>query len=177
MIACCVADHSAYQIAVERIRHCAESAARSRGFERADVTVNGADEVGRSVYLTLSGTSAECGDDGQVGRGNRISGLITPMRPMTLEAYSGKNPCNHVGKLLSMTATRVAERCAQLERVRAAECVLVSEIGSLITEPRAGGVRLDVARGVSPALSEEVTSIVRSEVAALPGLWKEILSR
>jgi S-adenosylmethionine synthetase len=177
IVACCVADQSAYEIAVERIRHCAESAARGMGFERVEVTVNAADEVGRSVYLTLSGTSAESGDDGQVGRGNRFSGLITPMRPMTIEAYSGKNPCNHVGKLLSMTATRVAERCARLERVRAAECILVSEIGQLITEPRAGGVRLDVSRGLSDALREEVSAIVRSEVAALPGLWKEILSR
>ena len=44
----------------------------------------------RSVYLTVTGTSAEMGDDGQVGRGNRPNGLITPYRPMTLEAAAGR---------------------------------------------------------------------------------------
>jgi S-adenosylmethionine synthetase len=42
--------------------------------------------------LTVTGTSAENGDDGQVGRGNRINGLITPYHPMSLEATSGKKP-------------------------------------------------------------------------------------
>jgi S-adenosylmethionine synthetase len=38
-----------------------------------------------SVYLTVTGTSAEAGDDGEAGRGNRVNGLITPYRPMTME--------------------------------------------------------------------------------------------
>lgn len=47
--------------------------------------INAGDDLERgSVYLTVGGTSAECGDDGEVGRGNRPSGLITPFRPMTL---------------------------------------------------------------------------------------------
>ncbi|HEY5898896.1 MAG TPA: methionine adenosyltransferase, partial [Burkholderiales bacterium] len=45
------------------------------------------DESG--LYLTVSGLSAEMGDDGQVGRGNRVNGLITPGRPMSLEAAAG----------------------------------------------------------------------------------------
>ena len=48
------------------------------------------------IYLTVLGTSAEHGDCGQVGRGNRINGLISLCRPMTLEAASGKKygiPC------------------------------------------------------------------------------------
>ncbi len=48
------------------------------------------DEAG--VYLTVSGLSAEMGDCGQVGRGNRVNGLITPGRCMSLEAAAGKNP-------------------------------------------------------------------------------------
>lgn len=59
-------------------------------------------------YLTLSGSSIECGDDGQVGRGNRFNGLITPCRPMTMEAYSGKNNQNHIGKLYSKLAFELA---------------------------------------------------------------------
>jgi len=46
------------------------------------------DEAG--VYLTVSGPSAEMGDCGQVGRGNRVNGLITPGRCMSLEAAASK---------------------------------------------------------------------------------------
>jgi S-adenosylmethionine synthetase len=57
------------------------------------VPVNAADDPPTgSVYLTVTGTSAEAGDDGQVGRGNRVNGLITPGRPMSLEAAAGKRP-------------------------------------------------------------------------------------
>jgi S-adenosylmethionine synthetase len=67
------------------------------------VAVNTADDVeaGR-LYLTVTGTSAESGDDGQAGRGNRLGGLITPCRPMTLEAAAGKNVVSHVGKSYSI---------------------------------------------------------------------------
>lgn len=55
-----------------------------------------------SLYLTVTGTSAEAGDDGEVGRGNRVNGLITLYRPMNMEAAAGKNPVTHVGKLYNI---------------------------------------------------------------------------
>ena len=74
------------------------------------VEVNTADDPDAgSVYLTVTGTSAEAGDDGQTGRGNRANGLITPARPMTIESFAGKNPITHVGKLYNVAATRIAE--------------------------------------------------------------------
>lgn len=67
------------------------------------VQVNTADgEVKDSLYLTVTGTSAEAGDDGEVGRGNRVNGLIAPYRPMNMEAAAGKNPVTHVGKLYNL---------------------------------------------------------------------------
>jgi len=65
--------------------------------------VNNADK-GENIYLTVTGTSAEMGDDGETGRGNRTNGLITPGRPMTMEATAGKNPVSHVGKLYNIAA-------------------------------------------------------------------------
>ncbi len=45
------------------------------------------DEASRAwAAAGCSGLSAETGDDGQVGRGNRVNGLITPNGPMSLEA-------------------------------------------------------------------------------------------
>jgi S-adenosylmethionine synthetase len=171
-----VADRAAYDEAVEEVRRVTVNAACEAGFESSHVDVNAADRPGGAVYLTLSGTSAECGDDGQVGRGNRPSGLITPMRPMTMEAYAGKNPRTHVGKLLSIAAQAVARDCAALDTVRAAECVLVSQIGAPVSRPRAAGVRLDAPESARQALRGEITRIVETHMAALPELWREIVA-
>ncbi len=62
----------------------------------------------KGIYLTVTGLSAEMGDDGQVGRGNRANGLITPGRAMSLEAAAGKNPAAHVGKVYNVLAHDVA---------------------------------------------------------------------
>ena len=61
------------------------------------------------VYLTVTGTSAEAGDDGQVGRGNRVNGLITPGCSMSLEAVVVKNPVSHVGNRYNVLAQTIAE--------------------------------------------------------------------
>jgi S-adenosylmethionine synthetase len=173
MLARFVADRAAYDEAVHHVRSIAVKAACEAGFESSHVDVNAADRPGGAVYLTLSGTSAECGDDGQVGRGNRVCGLITPMRPMTLEAQAGKNPRTHVGKLLSIAAQAVARECAALDTVRAAE---VSQIGGPVSRPRAAGVRLDAPDSARQALREQITRIVETHMTALPELWKEIVA-
>lgn len=111
--------------------------AEQHGFTESDVDVNAADGASQgALYLTVTGTSAEAGDDGQVGRGNRVNGLITPCRPMSLEAAAGKNPVSHVGKIYNIAARDIAETiCAALSEVVAAECMLVSRIGEPVTRP------------------------------------------
>jgi S-adenosylmethionine synthetase len=103
-----------------------------------DVVVNAADDPARgSIYLTVTGTSAEAGDDGEVGRGNRANGLITPYRPMTMEAVAGKNPVSHVGKIYNLAATRIAERIvAAYPDLGDVHCLLVSRIGAPIDRPQ-----------------------------------------
>jgi len=76
------------------------SVAKKHTGRKVHISVNTADDpTQESVFLTVTGTSAEMGDDGSVGRGNRCNGLITPNRPMSMEATSGKNPINHIGKI------------------------------------------------------------------------------
>jgi len=73
---------------IEALRRAVEAEGWAEGVR---VRINTADDYEKgSVYITVTGTSAEQGDDGQVGRGNRVNGLITPYRPMTLEAAAGK---------------------------------------------------------------------------------------
>ncbi len=80
------------------------------GFPTCNIRINAADNPSSDdIYLTVTGTSAEAGDDGQVGRGNRVNGLITPCRPMSLEAAAGKNPVSHAGKIYNVLAKTIAE--------------------------------------------------------------------
>ncbi len=91
-------DAGAYGELRREIARRSLACARARSAREVRVAVNAADDDARgSYYLTVTGTSAEAGDDGQAGRGNRANGLITPGRPMTLESLAGKNPVTHVG--------------------------------------------------------------------------------
>lgn len=142
-------------------------------FPQADAHVNAADSVDRSsVYLTVTGTSAESGDDGEVGRGNRANGLITPGRPMSLEALCGKNPVTHVGKLYNVIARSIAERIAEsVAGASAAECYLVSRIGSPVDDPLLARVKVAMDGDLPTKAIEE---IVRAHLAELPELWRRI---
>jgi S-adenosylmethionine synthetase len=105
------------------------------GWADASAIVNAADK-GDDIYLTVTGTSAEMGDDGETGRGNRPNGLITPGRPMTMEATAGKNPVSHVGKLYNIAANKMAADIAAFEGVEEAYVYLVSRIGAPLEEPQ-----------------------------------------
>jgi S-adenosylmethionine synthetase len=93
------------------------------------------------LYLTYTGSSIESGDEGVVGRGNRVNGLITPMRPMNLEGANGKNPVYHVGKLYNLAASRLAALLAELTGDYA-EVHLVSASGQRLDRPWRVHVRL-----------------------------------
>ncbi|MDI9646112.1 MAG: methionine adenosyltransferase [Archaeoglobales archaeon] len=109
-----------------------------------EVAVNTADDYERgAVYLTVTGTSAENGDDGSVGRGNRVNGLITPSRPMSLEASSGKNPINHVGKIYNLLANLIANRCyEEVDGIREVYVKILSRIGYPINDPLALSIQV-----------------------------------
>lgn len=135
---------------------------------KVEVSVNTADTE-ETAYLTVTGTSAEAGDDGQVGRGNRSSGLITPYRPMTLEAIAGKNPVSHVGKVYSIMTQLIAQRLVeQVPELRQVYCYMVSQIGKPITNPQMVSVEV---WGVS---AEKIRFQVRKVVEEVLGNWREI---
>ncbi len=100
-------------------------------------------------YLTVTGLSMENGDDGSVGRGNRVNGLITPYRPMSMEAAAGKNPVTHVGKLYNLLAFKIAEDVVKEAGGDVAETHvrIVSQIGKPIDEPQVASVQIIPAKG------------------------------
>jgi S-adenosylmethionine synthetase len=143
---------------------------------RVAVDVNTADNSKeKNFYLTVTGTSAENGDDGQVGRGNRANGLITPFRPMTLEATAGKNPVNHTGKIYNVTAQRIADKLVKEEpRIERAYVYILSQIGKPITEPQS--LYLEVQGDISEDKIKSLgRSVAEEELSKLPTIWKTIL--
>ena len=68
-------------------------------FEDVELYLNTRDnEETDDFYLTLFGSALESGDEGAVGRGNRVNGVIPFTQRVTLEAACGKNPVYHVGR-------------------------------------------------------------------------------
>jgi S-adenosylmethionine synthetase len=135
---------------------------------RADVIEDG------SVYLTVTGTSADAGDDGQVGRGNRPNGLITPYRPMTLEAAAGKNPTTHVGKIYNLAAWDIAKKLAKKDGIDDVHVYLVSQIGAPVNEPRALEIvaKSKLAKKDLQAAGQQIAGRV---LKGMPTLWEKLL--
>lgn len=131
------------------------------------------DESG--LYLTVSGLSAEMGDDGQVGRGNRINGLITPGRSMSLEAVAGKNPVSHVGKIYNVFAQQAAHAiCAGVPEVTEATVQMLSTIGCPIDEPELVIVEVGTEARFSPAIKKKVTTLISRNLDALQDLSRRL---
>ncbi|MBM4054611.1 MAG: methionine adenosyltransferase [Planctomycetes bacterium] len=141
------------------------------------IVINAADNAEKNIfYLTVTGTSAECGDDGQVGRGNRVNGLITPYRPMTMEATAGKNPVTHTGKLYNIVAHEISKELTQNPGIQNAECYLVSQIGKPITEPQIIHIKLHSSLK-KELLDTTCAGIVRKHLGRIPTLWQSILEK
>lgn len=141
------------------------------------VALNAADDESRGdVFLTVTGSSAEAGDDGEVGRGNRVNGLITPHRPMTMEAAAGKNPVSHVGKLYNVVAHRIAAAIVAEcpDDALGATCMLVSKIGSPIAEPAL--VDVTICATVFDRVRVRIEEIVRDELSHLDRLRDELVA-
>ncbi len=144
-----------------------------------EVFINTADDVDQGIaYLTVTGTSAEQGDDGETGRGNRVNGLITPSRPMSLEATAGKNPVSHVGKLYNVIARRIANRIsAEVHGVREVYVKLLSQIGKPIDNPYVSNIQLVLEKGtrLTSGLKSEVKQIANEELDKILDLLDECM--
>lgn len=142
-------------------------------------TLNSLDRPGRGAdgtYLTLTGTSAEDADSGQVGRGNRVNGLIAFARPTGGQAAAGKNPVAHVGKIYNVLSHRLAAtihaRCP--DALLEVYVHLAARIGEPVDRPWTA-VQVVCAPGVALAdVEPTIRAVVDEELARLPAFRTEL---
>lgn len=159
-------DSDAYQSVKEELKQkLLDNAVKYTG-RKVDISINTGDIPENDIYyLTVTGLSMENGDDGSVGRGNRVNGLITPYRPMSMEAAAGKNPVTHVGKIYNLMSKLIAEDIIKAggNDIKEAHVRLVSNIGQPISEPQLASVQLIMAEGVSEEkYRSEINGIVEN---------------
>jgi S-adenosylmethionine synthetase len=164
-----IADGDEYQSVCDTIRDQVADLATKLTTRSVSIDVNTGDdpELGR-YYLTVTGCSMEAGDDGSVGRGNRVNGLITPNRPMSLEAAAGKNPVNHVGKIYNLLSNLIAQDVVKETggNVKEIHVRILSQIGKPVEQPLVASMQILPADGVKLAT-------VRKEAEAVANHWFE----
>ncbi|MFB6073834.1 MAG: methionine adenosyltransferase [Haloarculaceae archaeon] len=174
-----VEDMAAYREAVDGVEAFVASVAREHTDREVAVHVNTADSYEEeSIYLTTTGTSAEQGDDGSVGRGNRANGLITPNRPMSMEATSGKNPVNHIGKIYNLLSTEIARSVVdEVDGIRQLQVRLLSQIGAPIDDPHVADAQLVTEDGVALAdIRPEVTAAIDRELRDVTDVTERVIA-
>lgn len=160
-----------YMEVKNQVQEYASEFASDRTDRNVNVDVNTADQPeDNSVYITETGSSAEMGDDGMVGRGNRTNGVINPYRPMTMEAPCGKNPVSHVGKIYNILAGNIASRIHEDLDADYTEVRLLSQIGAPINEPK------EVSIESTCTDKSGVQDIVQEELSDLPSLTTKLIN-
>jgi S-adenosylmethionine synthetase len=152
------------------------------GLKNVSIGLNTLDQKGRGIggmYLTVLGTSADDGDCGQVGRGNRVNGIIPLNRPTCSEAAAGKNPVSHVGKIYNLLTYRIADKIYQnVSGVREVYVWLLSQIGQPIDQPKVATAQLIMKKGKSlKKVSGEVRETIETELANIDKFTEELVNQ
>jgi S-adenosylmethionine synthetase len=140
--------------------------------------MNNLDVPGRGlegIYTTVTGTSAEDADCGQVGRGNRVNGIISLNRPASSEAAAGKNPVSHVGKIYNILSHRIADRIyTSVPDVEEAYVWLLSDIGVAIDQPKVAAAQILMKKGSVDSVREEVKEVIDTELENIQRFTMEL---
>ncbi|HII79035.1 MAG TPA: S-adenosylmethionine synthetase, partial [Methanosarcina sp.] len=134
---------------------------------RPTASLNTLDMPGRGmegIYTTVTGTSAEDADCGEVGRGNRVNGIIPLNRPVSSEAAAGKNPVSHIGKIYNLLSHRIAaEIYREIPDVSEVYVWLLSEIGTPIDQPQIATAQLIMKKGAAGDVEKEAAEVIERE--------------
>lgn len=151
----------------------------TKALGRVTLSLNTLDAPGRGLggmYLSVTGTSAESGDSGQIGRGNKVNGVIALNRPMGTEAAAGKNPVSHVGKIYTVLTHQVAARIYQEVRgIREVYVWMLSQIGSPIDQPKIAAAQIILEKRARQSVAmRKVREIMEQELANINALCRQL---
>lgn len=168
-----VANIDEYKQNMEFVRGVIFSIAQEMGIEKFDLHTNTRDNYENSeLYLTVTGSSIESGDEGLVGRGNRINGIISPTRLMSMEGACGKNPVYHIGKIYYVAANEISKKIYNKFNIKN-EVVLISQSGRDLLDPWIVCVSV-------PADFNNIASIedyVKEEISRIPEYTKQLIEQ
>jgi S-adenosylmethionine synthetase len=164
-----------------RMHEAVEEYVRSEAKTLKKITLglNTLDVPGRGLggmYLSVTGTSAESGDSGQIGRGNKVNGVIALNRPMGTEAAAGKNPVSHVGKIYTIMTHQVADRIyREVPGIREVYVWLLSQIGSPIDHPKVAAAQVILTKRARQEVARRrVRDIMEHELANIGALCRDL---
>ena len=143
----------------------------SVAFNNLDIDGRGMD----GIYTSVTGTSAEDADCGQVGRGNHVNGIIPLNRPVSSEAAAGKNPVSHVGKIYNVLSHRIAGRIVEkVPDVKEAYVWLLSDIGVAIDNPKVAAAQIIMEKGSVDSVAKEVEDVIDFELEHIQDLCMQL---
>ncbi len=140
------------------------------------ITLNGMDDksLGKNgCYLTVTGSSSEHGDDGAVGRGNRVNGLITPNRPMSLEAVAGKNPVNHIGKIYNILSMKLAQKIYESHGLEV-NVKSVGGIGKPLDQPIV--IAVETLERTEKEQKNKIVDLINDELSKINEITKDVIA-
>ncbi len=141
---------------------------------KVNFNLNTRDDYERQeLYLTATGSSIESGDEGLVGRGNRVNQLITINSPMSMEGASGKNPVYHIGKLYYIAAHQIAKKVYEKFDGLQNEVYLVSNSGRALISPWKTVIKVPKNSNVNQS---DVESFVVGCLREIPQITNELVS-
>lgn len=179
MISSLVPNSSHYVSIIKEVKRRVEDFISRISELEVEVNVNTGDNYSKGVYyLTVTGTSAEAGDDGNTGRGNRANGLITPMRQYSMEAAAGKNPVNHTGKIFNIIAQRASDKIVkEVAGIKEVYVRLLSKIGAPLDQPQVASVAILLEEGKElESVQSKIQSIIENELSSVKDITKGIVS-
>ena len=156
---------------VNKARKDIEDIFKKKSIKNFELSINTRDNYDtKELYLTAIGSSIESGDEGLVGRGNRIQGFISPRRPMSMEGAAGKNPIYHIGKIYYLAAQRLSEEIYKKFKV-SNEIAMLSQSGRELIDPWVITIHLE-NKNVS---SEQLNNFITQFIKKIPSLSYEII--
>ena len=162
-----------YKVNIKKLRHDIERTIKKHDIENYKLEINTRDNYKlRELYLTAIGSSIESGDEGLAGRGNRVNGLISSTKPISIEGSCGKNPVYHVGKLYYLAAFEIADKVFKKFKT-SNEIFIASQSGRDLMDPWI--VAINIPKGFSK--KEELENFVKDEIKKIPMITKKVLNR